>query len=124
MLQPWYADDGAMYGQGPHVVPCFRELCRMGTVFYYYPEVEQLIAICPLGDQPRPKAMFLAADLKAKWSRGYRYVGGHISLMAMLSRYVEPKVADWVHTVEVLARIAVKCPQSAYAGLKMSLQAK
>ena len=42
----------------------------------------------------------------------------------MLSRFVEPKVADWVHAVEVLARIAVKYPQSAYAGLTMSLQAE
>ena len=44
--------------------------------------------------------------------------------MAMLSCCVEPKVAKWVHTVEVLARIAVKYPQSAYAGLTMLLQAK
>jgi hypothetical protein len=44
--------------------------------------------------------------------------------MKMLSRYVEPKVAEWVHTVEVLARIAVKYPQIVYAGLTMSLQAK
>jgi hypothetical protein len=44
--------------------------------------------------------------------------------MAMLSRYVKPKAADWVHVVEVLARITVKYLQSAYAGLTMSLQAK
>ena len=42
----------------------------------------------------------------------------------MITRFVEPKVADWVHAVEVLARIAVKYPQSAYAGLTMSVQAE
>ena len=93
-------------------------------MFGYYPEVEKSIAIYPLGNQPCLKAMFLAADLKVKWRRGHRYVGGHVGLMAMLSRYAEPKVANWVHTVEVLARIEVKYPQSAYAGLTMSLQAE
>ena len=77
-------------------------------MFGYYPEVEKSIAICPLGDQPRLKARFHAAGLKVKWRRGYRYVGGHVGLLAMLKQFVEPKVDDWVHEVEVLARIAVK----------------
>ena len=68
--------------------------------------------------------MFLAVDLKVKWRHGHRYVGGHVGSMVMLSRYVEPNVANWVHAVEVLARIAVKYPQSAYAGLTILLQAK
>ena len=68
--------------------------------------------------------MFLASDLKVKWRRGHRYVGGHVGLVAMLSCYIEPKVVNWIHAVEVLARIAVKYPQSAYAGLTMLLQAK
>ena len=32
-------------------------------------------------------------------------------------------MVDWVHAVEVLVRIAVKYPQSAYAGLTLFLQA-
>ena len=65
--------------------------------------------------------MFLVADLKVKWRRDHCYVGGHVCSMVMLSRFIEPKVADWIHRVEVLARIAVKYPQSAYTGLTMSL---
>jgi hypothetical protein len=124
VLQPWYADDGVMHGQGSRVAPCFQELCRAGPMFGYYPEVEKSIVICPLGDQPCLKVRFHAAGMKVKWRRGHRYVGGHVSSMAMLTRFVEPKVADWVHAVEVLARIAVKYPQSVYAGLTMSLQAE
>ena len=44
--------------------------------------------------------------------------------MAILSRFVEPKVANWVHTVKVLARITVKYPQGACAGLTLLLQAE
>jgi hypothetical protein len=68
--------------------------------------------------------MFLTADLNVKWRRGHRYVGDHIGLTAMLSRFVEPKVADWVHAVEVLACVTVKYLQSAYTGHTMSLQAE
>ena len=53
--------------------------------------------------------------------RGHRYVGNNLVSMAILSRFVEPKVANWVHAMEVLAHIAVKYPQSAYAGLTMLL---
>ena len=35
-------------------------------MFGYYPKVKKLIAICPLGNQPRLKTMFLTADLKVK----------------------------------------------------------
>ena len=93
-------------------------------MFGYYPKVKKLIAICPLGDQPRLKVIFLVTDLKVKWRRSHRYMGGHIGSMTMLVRYVESKVANWVHMVEVLARIGVIYPQSAYAGLTMSLQAE
>ena len=124
VLQPWHAGNGAMYGQGSRVVPCLQELCRTAPMFGYYPEVEKLIAIYPLDDQPRLKAMLLAADLKVNWRQDNHYVGGHVGSTAMLLRYVDPKVANWVRMVEVLARITVKYPQSAHAGLTMSLQAE
>ena len=85
MLQPWYEDNGAMYGRS-RVAPCFQELCGAGPMFGYYPEVEKSIAICPLDDQLRLKAMFLAADLKVKWRRGHHYMGGHVGSMVILSR--------------------------------------
>ena len=54
--------------------------------------------------------MFLAADLKGKWMRIHHYVGGHVSSMTILLCYNEPKVANCVHAVEVLARITAKYP--------------
>ena len=56
--------------------------------------------------------------------RGHRYVDGHVSSRAMLSRFVELEVDNWVHAVEAMVRITVKYPESAYPGLTMSLQAE
>ena len=66
VLQPWYADDGAMHGRGSRVAPCFQELCRAGPMFGYYPEFGKSIAICLLGDQLRLKMRFHEAGLKVK----------------------------------------------------------
>ena len=42
----------------------------------------------------------------------------------MLLCYAETKVSNWVHAVEVLTRIVVQNPQSAYTRLTMLLQAE
>ena len=54
-----------MYGRGSRVTPCFQELCHVGPMFSYNPEVKKSIEICPLGNQPLLKARFHTA-LKAK----------------------------------------------------------
>ncbi len=56
--------------------------------------------------------------------RGKRYVGGFVGSETMLERWLDPKVKKWVAGVEILARIALRFPQTAYAGLALSLQAK
>ena len=38
VLQPWYADDGAMRGTGRDVAACFQELCRVGPQYGYFLE--------------------------------------------------------------------------------------
>ena len=87
VLQSWYANTGAMYGRG-YVVPYFKELCRAGTMFKYYPKVKKLIRICPLADQPRLKVSFFGQDLKVKLRGDSHYVGGHVGLMTMRSCYI------------------------------------
>jgi hypothetical protein len=67
VLQPCYADNGAMYGSGYHDDPCFKELAHMGSMFRYYPGVSKSIGICTLANQPCLKATFLAMDLPVAW---------------------------------------------------------
>ena len=124
VLQPWFADDGAMDGEGSEVAACFVELNRIGHQFGYYPEVSKSIAVCPLESEARLKAIFAENNLPVEWRRGHRYLGGHIGSKAMETRFVAPMVEQWVHGVEVLARIAGKYPQAAYHGFATSLQAE
>ncbi len=55
---------------------------------------------------------------------GKPYVGGFVESEAMLEHWMDPKVKKWVAGIEILACIALRFPQTAYAGLVSSLQAK
>jgi hypothetical protein len=124
VLQPWFADDGTMDGEGSQVAACFVELNRVGHMFGYYPEVAKSIAVCPLESEARLKAIFDEHNLPVTWRRGQRYLGGHIGSKAMETHLVGPIVEEWVHGVKVLSRIAVQYPQAAYHGFATSLQAE
>ena len=41
-----------------------------------------------------------------------------------MEAWLLPKAAEWVETIETLGRFAIRYPQTAYAGLAMSLQAE
>ena len=124
VLQAWFADDGSGFAKGSIIAPWYRELGDVGQHFGYYLEFEKSIAVCPLADEPKLKALFANLDLPVTWTRGQRHVGGFVGSTAMQDRFVEPKVADWVHGVEVLAKISRTHPQTAYHGFTMSLQAE
>ena len=53
---------------------------------------------------------------------GNRYLGAYLSPQEELEAWVKPHVEAWAHRVKVLAKIAQRHPQLAYAGLGMLLQ--
>ena len=53
---------------------------------------------------------------------GHRYLGGFIGNAAAEREWLKEKVQGWTELVSVLAGVAHKHPQSAYAGLQKSLQ--
>ena len=53
---------------------------------------------------------------------GSRYLGGFIGEGETKKSWLEGKVAVWAESVETLAVVSCKHPQSAYAGLQKSLQ--
>eukprot|EP00957_Ditylum_brightwellii_P070661 5370175-Ditylum_brightwellii.AAC.1 len=55
---------------------------------------------------------------------GMRYVGGFIDTEATRLEWVTPQVLNWAEGVRILAGYATQYPQTAYAGLVMSLQAE
>ena len=53
---------------------------------------------------------------------GNRYLGGFLGNAAAEREWLEEKVQGWKEPVAILAGVALKHPQSAYAGLQNSLQ--
>jgi hypothetical protein len=90
----------------------------------YFPEPAKLYHICPKEEEAEARAAFEDAGIEVNFCWGERYVGGFVGLEAMLEHWLDPKVKKWVTGIETLARLAVRFPQTAYAGLVSSLQAK
>mgnify|MGYP006186617991 CR=1 FL=1 len=124
LLQPWYADDFSIYGRASQVASLFNRLCAKGPSVGYFPAPAKSWAICPKRVEGNAKAILDAAGLPVKWSRGQRYVGGFIGSSRMQERWLQPMVQKWVGGVERLAKVALRYPQSAYAGLVNCLQAE
>ena len=124
VMQPWYADDAAMMGLAKEAAACFEKLVAVGPQFGYHPEPAKSFVICPLADEEAAKAEFTAKNLPVKFCRGHRYVGGFVGSRAMQDRWVDPMVEKWVESIQALAKVAVRYPQSAYAGFSQSLQSE
>jgi hypothetical protein len=124
VLQPWYANDLAMMGAGKRIARVFQLLMEKGPSVGYFPEPAKLYHICPKEEEAEARGAFEEAGVSVNFCRGKRYVGGFVGLEAMLERWMDPKVKKWVAGIEILARIASRFPQTAYAGLVSSLQAK
>ena len=119
MLQPWYANDLAMMDTAGGIVTCLGVLQEAGPMFGYHPEPEKSWAICPAADQEAGRAAFDEAGLGVQWTSGHRYVGGFVGSVAMRDRWIEDKVKAWVEGVESLAKVALRYPQAAHAGLSL-----
>eukprot|EP00804_Cyclotella_cryptica_P017895 CCRYP_001275-RA/>CCRYP_001275-RA protein AED:0.09 eAED:0.08 QI:0/-1/0/1/-1/1/1/0/754 len=124
LLQPWYADDFSIYGRASQVASLFNRLCAKGPSIGYFPAPAKSWAICPKRMESNAKAILDAAGLPVRWSRGQRYVGGFVGSSKMQGRWLQPMVQKWVSGVERLAKVAMRYPQSAYAGLVNCLQAE
>jgi hypothetical protein len=124
VLQPWYANDMAMMGTSKRIARVFQLLMEKGSSVGYFPEPAKLYHICPKEEEAEARAAFEVAGIQVNFCRGKCYVGGFVGSEAMLERWLDPKVKKWVAGVEILARIALRFPQTAYVGLALSLQAE
>ncbi len=124
VFQPWYADNMAMMGARKRIARVFQLLMEKGPSVGYFPKPAKFYHICPKEEEAEARAAFKEAGLHVNFCHGKHYIGGFVGSEAMLERWLDPKVKKWVTGVEILARIASRFPQTAYAGLASSLQAE
>ncbi len=124
VLQLWYANNLAMMGASKRIARVFQQLMEKGPSMGYFPKPAKSYHICPKEEEAEARAAFEEAGIEVNYCWGKCYVGGVVSLEVMLERWLDPMVKKWVAGIKTLARIAVRFPQTAYAGLVSSLQAK
>ncbi|KAL7503120.1 hypothetical protein ACHAXN_000965, partial [Cyclotella atomus] len=123
-MTPWYADDSAGVGRAEACARAMLFLTEWGPTYGYYPEVEKSYFICTEEEEARAKVAFYSCGLQVKFVRGMRYLGGFIGGNEHKLEWVKEKVKVWVDGVKILASVAKRFPQTAFAGLTFSLQSE
>ena len=99
-----------------------RLLLELGPLRGYFPEPDKSILIAPIATPP--SALEPLEEFNFQHSDGHRYVGGFVGSGEAEAAWVDPQVQQWIEGVYSLAKAAQRYPQTAYAGLSRSLQAK
>ena len=98
---------------------------KRGTDQGYFPKLAKLLFISNTpGQEAAAKREFTKEGLALNFISGSRYLGAYLGPQAELNAWVKPQVEAWAQGVRVLDQISRRHPQSAYAGLGMSLQSE
>ena len=93
------------------------KLISVGPLFGYFPEPPKSSLIVKESSVSSAKELFDGSNVNVVLSN--RYLGGVIGINLS---FVESKVHEWSHQVELLSSIAVEQPQAAFKALTKSLQ--
>jgi hypothetical protein len=121
-LQPWFADDSGAAGEARVNAGCLDFLRVYGPRYGYFVDPSKSHYICKAEDEAEARLEFERIGADINFSRGERYLGGFIGSGAAKKRWLGEMVAKWAAAVETLALVAVKYPQTAYAGFTFCLQ--
>jgi hypothetical protein len=120
LVQLWYADDAAMAGEADKIAKATRLLEVEGPARGYFPEPAKSILIC--SPAVREDVQTELREFNFQYRSGARYLGGYIGTPEAKQQWLAPQIQKWVDGVEALARVAVRYPQAAYAGMVRSFQ--
>ena len=116
--QPWYADDAGAGGTFQQVQAHFWDLQVRGPVRGYCPEPTKSILVVDPGNVAWAEDHFRGLGI---WVvTGHHYLGGFIGDADAENEWLREKIRGWKESVKLLAGVAHKHPQSAYAGLQNS----
>ena len=89
----------------------------------YLPEpANSLFILDTLGQEEAAKREFAVERLTLNLVSGSWYLGAYLGPRDQLEAWVKPQLEARAHGVRVLGKISRRHPQSAYAGLEISLQ--
>ena len=97
-----------------------RDLQARGPVQGYYPEPTKIILVVAPGNVAWVEEHFRGLGIRVV--TGHRYLGGYIRDKEVEGRWLVAKIKGWTESVDILAGVSQKHPQSSYAGLQKSLQ--
>ena len=120
ITQSWYADDTEAVGKFPHILAHLQDLQARGLRRGYFPEPTKSVLVVAPPNVAREEEFFSKMGLKVVMSS--KYLGGFIGEGEAEKIWMTGKVAGWAESVETLAGVSRKHPQSAYDGLQKSLQ--
>lgn len=122
VLQPWYADDGAMGGPASKVGRLMEKLQELGPLRGYYPEASKSVLVShPVDRRAAERAL---SSFNFQYRDGTRYLGGFVGTAATREEWIKPQIENWVRCIEKVARVTKRCPQAGYTGMTKSLQAE
>ena len=120
--QPCYADDAGAGGMFKDVQAHFQDLQARGLARGYCPEPTKSILVVAPGKVALAEEHF--RGLCIRMVTGHQYLGDFLGDIAVEREWLEKKVQGWKESVQILAGVALKHPQSAYEGLQNPLQQK
>ena len=91
-----------------------------GSTRGFYPEPTKSLWVVAPGNVARAEKRFWG--LRIRVVTGHRYLGGYIRDGEAEREWLRDKIQGWTESVKILAGVALKQPQSAYAGVQKSLQ--
>ena len=125
LLYPFYDDDAAFNGSAQQSAQLLKLLMKRGPYREYFPKTAKSLFILDTpGQEEAANWEFAKEGLVLNYVRGSRYLGACLGPQEELEVWLKPQVEAWDHRVRVLAKIARRHPQSAYAGLGMLLQSE
>ena len=123
ILSPFYVDDAVFDGLERKSAQLLKLLMERRLDRGYFPEPAKSCFISDtLGQEEAAKREFAVESLTLNLDSGSRYLGAYLGPQKELEAWIKPQVVAWDHGVRVLGKISQQHPQSAYAGLGMSLQ--
>ena len=117
--QPWYADDASAGGKFTHILAHLRDLQARGPPRGSFPEPTKIILVVDPQNLGREEDFLRGVGLKVV--TGSRYHGRFIGESEAEKSCLAGKVAGWADSVDALAGVSHKHPQSSYSGLQKSL---